>query len=151
MDDIVEQSNKTLRRLEQDDPKLTSLYINIVNPDHPLRGNQRLPRQYFWLHDGADLLRLGNAIANNTQLKEIIFHESIRWGDRFDAHLLEGLQQNTSINKLSLYGGIEIGILNQYVSNNNSLVHICIHGRDLRGGVAGTLAPVIKRCQNLNI
>lgn len=65
MDNIVEQSNKTLRRLEQDDPKLTSLYI--VNPDHQLlRGNQS-PRQYFWLHDGAELSRLGNAIANNTK------------------------------------------------------------------------------------
>lgn len=59
-------------------------------------------------------------------LKEIIFHESTRWGDRFDAPLLEGLQQNNNINKLSLYGGIEIGILNDYVANNSSLVHICI-------------------------
>ena len=57
--DIVEKSSKTLRRVEQNDPKLKNLTIRNQNQ------TTARTKGCFWLHDGADLSRLGNAIANN--------------------------------------------------------------------------------------
>ena len=144
---IAEESNKVLTRLEQNDPKLKSL--SVVNWDHSAGDSTT---RYFWLHDGADnLSRLGNAIANNTHLETIEFHNSSEW--TIDTRpLVEGLQRNTTIKKLYLHDGIGIRVLNEYVGNNNgSLTQIGIYGGDLRnGGVASALARAIKKCTNLN-
>lgn len=98
---IVEISNETLRRIEQNDPKLTSLYI--ANQGHST-GNTD---SYFWLHDSADVSRLGNAIANNTHLEGIEFHNSSEWTLDM-TFLFEGLQRNTSVKDLWLHGGLEL-------------------------------------------
>ena len=54
---IVEISDKTLRRIEQNDPKLT--FLSIVNRGHTVGGHFNI---CFWLHDSADVSRLGDAI-----------------------------------------------------------------------------------------
>ena len=131
--DIVEKSNAILRRIEQNDPKLTSLYIG---PDD----------SQFWLHEGADLLRLGHAIANNTHLESIDLRESSPLLVDNTVPLIEGLQQNTTIKD------VRNAILSEYVGNNSSLtrIDIILHS-NLRGGIAGFLAPAIKKCQNLKV
>ena len=140
---IVEKTNATLIRIEQNDPKLKSL--SVVNQDHSAGDTTT---RYFWLHNGADLRRLGNAIANNTQIQGITFHKSSDWtGDT--ASLLEGLKRNTTINRLYLHGSIGIDILNKCVANI-SLVRICMMNCDLREGIAGSIAPVMKMCPTLN-
>ena len=142
--DLVEKSNRTLRRLEVNDPKLTTLFVASRD-----RGDQSSGDGYFWLHNGADLGRLGAATGNNTHLKGLALHTSSDW--RLDTRsLLEGLQRNTTVEKLSLHDGIGIGVLNEYVANISNLTEITILECDLRGGVARSLAPVMKRCQNLN-
>jgi len=143
--DIVEESNKTLSRLENNDPGLTSL--DIVSLSHTL-GDRVAGR--FWMHNGADLLKLGNAIGNNEHLTLISFHESLEW-TLDTAPLFEGLQRNSTIRNLSLHGSIGIGILNEYVANISSLTRIGILSCDLRGGVAGSLAQAVHMFPNLNI
>jgi len=143
--DIVEKSNRTLHRLEQNDPKLKSLHI--VGRDntagHTAKG-------CFWVHDEADLSKLGNAIGNNEHLSVISFHESSEW--TLDSRpLFEGLQRNTTITNLTLYGSIGIGVLNEYVANISSLTRIGIINCDLRSGVVGTLASAMHIFPNLNI
>ena len=154
--DIIEESNTTLRRIEQHDPQLTSLAI--VNRDST---GDYTTRGQFWLHDEADLMRLGNSIANNTHLKEIALYNTLEW--TVDARsLFEGLQRSTTIKLLSLHGntpttihdtrhgGIGIGILNEFVANSSSVTGITIHRCDLRGGVARALSQTITKCPTLN-
>ena len=66
--DIIERSDATLRRIEQNDPKLTFLYI--VNQGYPTGtiGEGEPARGNFWVHNGADLSRLGAAILERTQI-----------------------------------------------------------------------------------
>lgn len=146
--DIVEESNKTLRRLERNDPKLTTLAI--FNRDH---STARI-KGCFWLHEGADLSRLGNAIANNTNLKRITFHKSSEWEYQSLAEkkaFFDGLKRNTTIEHLRLNGGIGNGIFNDIVANNSNLTEISIHRGVVRGGgVTGSLASAVKKCSNLN-
>jgi len=140
---IVEISNKTLYRIEQNDPKLTSL--SIANRGHST-GNTS---DTFWLHDSADVSRLGNAIANNTHLERIIFQNCSEW--KLDTRFLfEGLQRNTTIKKLWLHGGIGIGILNEFVTNCSSITDIAIQTCDLRDGVASALAQAVTKCPNVD-
>ena len=145
--DIAEKSNTTLRRIEQNDPKLTSLAI--VNQEHTASHPGDNTRGYFWVHDGADLSRLGNAIANNTRLEgRISLFKSSEW--TLDTRsLLEGLQRNTSVKELWLHGGIDDNVLSEYVANNSNLTRIGITQCDLRGDVAGSLVQGIKKCQKL--
>jgi len=141
--DIVEESNKTLLRAEQNDPKLKSLTIR--NRNHT---TGRI-RGCFWLHDGADLSRLGNAITNNTNLKKISFYKSSE--RQFNKTFFKVLKRNATITQVCLKGGIDNNILSKYVANNGNLTEITIHRGDVRGGgVAGSLIPAIKKCQNLN-
>jgi len=108
---IVEKTNATLIRIEQNDPKLESVIITSSNYSSNNTGNHS-KLGYFWLHDGADLSRLGSAIGNNTQIQGMTLHGSSDWtGDT--ASLLEGLKRNTAIKHLYLHSGIGIGILNE--------------------------------------
>ena len=146
--DLVEKSNATLRRIEQNDPKLTVL--SIVNRDYTTTRSN-----CFWVHDGAGLSRLGHAIANNTNLKKISFHKSSEWGYNSTAErkaFFDGLKQNTTIKHLWLKGGIGHGseIFYEVVANNSNLEQIRIHRGDVRGGVARSLASAVKKCSNLN-
>jgi len=145
--DIVEESNKILRCIEQNDYMLN--YLAIVHRDHSRSDHTK--RGYFWLYDGADLKRLGNAIANNTQLESISFHKTSEW--TLDIMpLLEGLQRNTTIRKFSLHESIGIGILNECVANNiMSFKQISIYNCDLRdGALSRALAQAIRKCSDLN-
>ena len=142
---IVERSDDTLRRLEQNDPKLRTS-LSIANRGHT---TGHTSDTCFWLHDSADVLRLGNAIANNTHLERIVIHNCSEW--TLDTKsLFEGLQQSTSVKELWLRGGIGIGVLNEFVANNSNLTKISIQTCDLRNGVARALSQTIKKCQNLN-
>jgi hypothetical protein len=144
--DIVEKSNRTtLRRIEDNDPKLTSL--SIVDRGHTTHN----PEECFWVQDGADLSRLGNAIANNTNLKKISLYRSSEWTSQLDANaLFEGLQQSTTIKKLSLHGSIGIGILNEFVANSSSIIDLIIQTCDLGDGVARALSQMITKCPNVD-
>ena len=148
--DIVEKSNTTLCRIEDNDPKLT--YLNVVGRDYTTEHNKRNePKNLacFWLHDGADLSRLGSAIANNTRLDSIALNKSSEW-TLDTTPLIKGLQRNTLIKKLSLHGSIGIGVLNESVANISNLTDISLYNGDLRGGVAGTLTSAMNICPNLN-
>ena len=118
--DILEKSNATLRRLENNDPKLTG--VSIANRGHST-GHTSDTRGYFWLHDSADVSRLGNAIANNTHLEEIAFHNCSEWilDTKF---LFGGLQQSTTIKGLNLHGSIGMRVLNEFVANNSSITDL---------------------------
>ena len=140
--DIVEKSNTTLHRIEQNDPKLT--HLAVVGRDYTIEHKVAC----FWLHDTADLSRLGNAIANNIYLETISLKESSEW-TLDTAPLFEGLQRNTTVKELWLHGGIDNNILSEYVANISNLTRIGITKCDLRGGVAGSLAPGIKKSQKL--
>jgi len=141
--DIVEKSNRTLLRIEDNDPKLTSL--SIVDRGHTAHN----PEECFWMHDGADLSRLGSAIANNIHLETISFFKSSEW-TLDTGSLLEGLQRNTTIKKLWLHGGIGIGVLNEFVANNSNLTRISILDCDLRDGIVESIVPALKLCPNLS-
>ena len=140
--DIVEKSNAILRRIEQNDPKLTSLAI--VDRGH----TRDYLKGCFWCYDGVDMSRLGNAIANNTQLREITFHNSSEW--THTRSFFEGLQRNTAITRLQLNGYVANAVLDNYVANNSSLKQISIMSYDLRDGVAGNFAKAMKKCPSLN-
>jgi len=150
--DIIERSDATLRRIEQNDPKLTFLYI--VNQNYPTgtAGEGEPARGNFWVHNGADLSRLGAAIGKNTNLKKILLYKSSEWTSRLDTNtLFEGLQRNTTIKKLYLQDGIGIGVLNELVVNNSNLTDIEIYGGDIReGDIAGSIASAMKMCPKLN-
>jgi len=137
----VEESNKTLLRVEQNDPKLKTLTIRIRN-----HTSGRI-KGCFWLHDGADLSRLGNAIANNTNLKKISFYKS---SEPFNKAFFGGLKRNTTITQVWMKGGIDNEVLDNYVANNSNLTEISIRKGDVRGGVARSLASAVKKCSNLN-
>ena len=88
---IVEDSNKTLRRIENNDPELKSLAV--VDRGYST-GISTSVDACFWLHDGADVLRLGNAIANNEHLEGISLYESSEWTSQLDTNaLFDGLQR----------------------------------------------------------
>ena len=141
--DIVEESNKTLIRLENNDPEMTA--VSVINRDHSPRHNIK-SNGCFWLHDGADLSRLGNAIGHNTHLESISLHKSSEW-TRDSRPLFEGIQQNTTMIYLWLEGGIGNEISSMNIRNLSDM--ICIYRCDLRGGVAGALVPCIKKCHKL--
>ena len=91
--DIVEKSNTALRRIVQNDPKLTSL--SVVNQDHTTNHNDHTG--YFWLHNGADLSKLGKAIGNNTHLIGVSLYKSSEWMTRTGTNaFFEGLGRNTT-------------------------------------------------------
>ena len=146
--DIVEESNTTLRRIEQNDPKLLSLAI--VNRDHS--PNNDSTRGSFWLHEGADLSRLGNAIGNNKHLDGIALKVGVSsdWTTLNTTPLIKGLQRSNTIKNLSLNGNIGIGDLNEYGANISSPTRIGIFHCDLRGGMAGDLASAMHVFPNLN-
>lgn len=142
--DTIERSNTTLLSIEQNDPKLT--HLAVVGRDYTADNT----KGYFWLHDGADLLRLGNAIGNNTNLKSIALRESSGW-TRNTSSIFEGIQRNATIKALSLHGSIGIGILNEFVALTQ-LKNLGILECDLRDGVLSkSLAQTItkSKCPNL--
>jgi len=147
---IVKISDETLRRIENNDPNLT--YINVVSRDYT--DNQTV-KGYFWLHNGADVSRLGNAIANNTHLKSIELCGTSEWmlATTLDtAPLFEGLQRSTTIKLLSLKGDIGIGILYEFVANSSSITNITLLDCDLRWSVLSrALAQAITKCPNLKV
>ena len=136
--DVVEKSNTTLLSIEQNDPNLT--HLAVVNRDYPTTAS----KGRFWVHNGADLSKLGAAIANNTHLEGISFYKSSEWTSQLDANaLFEGLQRNTTIKHLCLVGGI--GTFDM----NNNLTDISVHNSDIRGGVAESLVPNAKKRSKL--
>ena len=141
--DIIEKSNTTLLSIEQNDPKLTHLIV--VGRDYTTEHKVAC----FWLHEGADVSRLGNAIANNTHLESIDLRGSSEWtldtNGRLTPSLFDGLQRNNTIESLSLHGGIGIDILYEIVAISSSVTNITLLESDLRGGVLSTaLAQAIR-------
>ena len=141
--DTVEKSNATLRRIEQNDPKFKSLHI--VGRDNTAGHTSDT---CFWPHDSCRCVRLGNAIANNTHLEGIVFHNCSEWTLDIKS-LFEGLQQSTTIRFLTLHGGIGIRVLNEFVANSSSITDLSIETCDLRDGVSRALSQTITKCPNL--
>ena len=139
MDD---NSQDTLRQIEQNDDQLTALRI----------GNWG-----FISSDASDYSRLGAAIGNNTHLESFVV--ALDDEDSLDAtnnEFFNGLKRNSSINNLTLYcrnqtlvGGVEHEILKSYQNINNNLTLLCINHAVLNNGGGIAITETLRWCRNL--
>ena len=97
---MYRQSHETLRRVEQNDPSLTKLYLGRDGPQNV---------HCFFSSDvmtfSKDFSRLGTAIGVNTHLK----HLAVALTD-VGNEFVNGLQRNTSICDLVIGGGGIAGV-----------------------------------------
>ena len=129
-----EQSQKTLRMIEQNDASLTRL---LLSPTHRLQQNHHS----FNSSDGRDFSRLGAAIGANTHITTLVVCLPLITAG--NGGFYDGLKRNTSINKLGLVGGNIVnergrGILKVYQEQNNNLSDIRIVGCNLENGGDGS-------------
>ena len=122
-------SEETLRRVEQNDGDLTELYIGEL-----LLGFSDVDGE-FQSSDASDYSRLGTAIGNNTHLTKLrVYLGANQALDIANNEFFNGLKRNSSINDLALHvqsatlhiGGVGHEILKSYQKNNNNLTRLCI-------------------------
>ena len=139
-------SQKTLRRIEQNADQLTTLRIGSAF----LHGG-------FISSDTSDYLRLGTAIGNNTHLTKLIVAPDDE--DPLNAtnnEFFNGLKRNSSISDLglrcnqhNLVGGVEHEILKSYQKINNNLTGLCINEAVLDNGGCNVITETLRWCRNI--
>ena len=146
-------SRETLRRVTQNDPSLTSLSIAGNNYYGVADGK-------FYSDSSVDYSRLGAAIANNTNLEEMVVRLSddrpdnthldrleVTLSNRLlgvsDRGFYDGLKRNSSISNLKLWcysinvaGGVGQEILKVY-QENNQLTFLSIISANLQNSNGG--------------
>ena len=140
------QSQKTLRRVEENDAKLTDLWICDAHDQDGL----------FNSTDGDDFSRLGAAIEENTHLTDlwVVLSHAIAL-DVTNNEFYDGLKQNSSIHYLSLIcwdniaGGVGQKILEAYQENNSNITDINISRMGFENGGEHILAETLRMCTNL--
>ena len=145
------RSEKTLRKIEQNDDALTNVLIGSYFVSNNNDGA-------FNSSDSEDYSRLGAAIGNNTHLTLLVvadFDESALTVT--NSEFFDGLKRKTSIRKLELYGNnhsqnIVGGVFHEilaYQENNNQLTSIHIGGVRLQNGGVDIITNTLRRCTNL--
>ena len=137
------QSQKTLRRIEQNDATMITLWIGSNGG--------------FSSNRSSDFSQLGVAIGRNTHVRVlgvVLDHTVLKVTDR--RKIYEGLKSNTSINELriecynqSIIGGVVDEILKAYQENNSHLTRLQIEHADLRNGGDRLVATTLNSCTNL--
>ena len=143
-------SQETLRKVQQNDPSLTALRIvDDYNNFHTYGG--------FYSDNSDDYSTLGAAIANNTHLASltVILSDSLPLGVA-NRGFYDGLKANSSISYLELYcGGQNIArgvgqeILKAYQENNSHLTYLRITNANLQNGGDRVVADTLRCCRNL--
>ena len=135
-----------LRRVEQDDARLTKLWIGANYQDG------------FESSRCNDYAKLGAYIGENTHLTRLCVHthglESIPFPSR---EFARGLKRNSSIHELQLHldntNIVDVmairEILNAYQENNGHLTHLTLTQAHLENGGDRLIANTLRRCTNL--
>ena len=137
-----EQSQETLRMIEQNDASLTRLFLS---PTNHLRQNFRC----FNSSDARDFSRLGAAIGANTHITTFGVNLPVTAAN---GGFYDGLKRNTSINRLDLINGNIVDgndILKVYQEQNINLIDIRIGHCNLENGGDVIIATTLKKCINL--
>ena len=139
-------SQKTLRRIEQNDAGLIKLWIGYS-------GNVG----WFKSSDASDYSRLGAAIGNNNHLTKLrVCLGAIQALDVANEEFFNGIKSNSSINDMELHcrnqtlvGGVEHEILKSYQKISNNLTRLCIYQAVLDNGGDRVIAETLRWCRNL--
>ena len=149
MDNI---SQETLRKVEENDPSLTDLWMGRLYSEDA--GG-------FYSIDARHYSALGTAIGNNCHLTELYI--SLRDGDHnyglaldvTNREFYDGLHRNTSISLLSvncnrhiIVGGVGHELLKAYKKNGN-LTSLNINGANLQNGGDRVIVDTLRNCRNL--
>ena len=124
-------SEETLRRIEQNDDQFRYLRIGYSNFD-----------SRFASSAASDYSRLGAAIGNNTHLETLVVaFDDEHSLDATNTEFFNGLKRNSSISDLELncnqqilVGGVGHEILKSYQKISNNLTRLCISGAVLDNG-----------------
>ena len=139
---------ETLRRVEENDADLTTLWICGAYRDG-----------IFISTDGDDYSRLGAAVGENTHLTSLVVVLDDAYAlDVANDRFYDGLKLNSSFQFLHLHcqnsnlaGGVGQKILEAYQENNSSnLTEIRISGMGLQNEGDQVIATTLRRCTNLN-
>jgi len=138
-------SQKTLRRIEQNDDQLTTLRIGYSNLDGRFKSS-----------DASDYSRLGAAIGNNTHLKTLVVNPAQTTAVNIaNNEFLDGLKRNSSIkllalncNQQNLVGGVGHELLKSYQKINNNLTCLGIN-QVLNNGGCNVIIETLRWCRNL--
>jgi len=143
------KSQKTLRRVEQNDDQLTTLRISSTLLDVDGR---------FASSDASDYSRLGAAIGNNTHLTKLVVNPAqTPTLDIANHEFFDGLKRNSSISDLQLncnnghilVGGTGHEILKSYQKIGNNLTRLCINRAVLDNGGGNVITETLRLCTNL--
>ena len=143
-------SQRTLRRIELNDNKLTQIYLaGISSPGYA----------EFSSCLSGDYSRLGRAIAKNAQLVELkidINNSSYEELETTNRQFYDGLKRNTSIKKLdinfrrhTIVDSVGHELLKTYQENGNQLTYLRIKDASQHGGDL-VIAMTLQRCPILN-
>ena len=140
-------SQKTLRRVAQNDPSLTILRISNFYTDG-------VAGEFY--SDNDNYSTLGAAIANNTHLAKLEVHIDDLPLTVADNGFFNRLKNNTSIINLELWcyssniaGGVGQEILKAYQENNNHLTVLRIYNANLQNGGDIIIGDTLRSCRNL--
>ena len=142
------RSQETLRRIEQNDDQLTTLWMGNSNYGGGFRSS-----------DASDYSRLGAAIGNNTHLTNLQVFLVVDGSalDIANTEFFDGLKRNSSIRDLELHcrnqnlvGGVGHEILKSlYQKISNNLTRLYIHHAVLDNGGGDAIADTLRWCRNL--
>ena len=144
-------SQDTLRRMNQNDPSLTELRL-VGNSYGAAYGA-------FYSDSSDDYSTLGAAIANNTYLAKlrVTLSDDVPLGVA-DREFYDGLKRNSSISTLRLHcnvntpqtiAGVAHEILQVYQENNSYLTFLVITNANLRNGGDRVIVDTLRSCRNL--
>ena len=139
-------SQKTLRQIEQNDDQLTTLRIRSTLLDG-----------LFISSDASDYSRLGAAIGNNTHLTKLVVNPALTTAlDIANKEFFDGIKRNSSIRELVLHcgqhilvGGVEHEILKSYQKINNNITRLYIKHAVLDNGGGNVITETLTWCRNI--
>ena len=144
------RSPQTLRRVQENDDTLESLWIGIDYNGDSNGG--------FNSSSGSDFSTLGTCIGRNTHLTKLsVWMTDVVALDVTNSAFYDGLIRNSSIHKLTLYcggyniieGGVAHEILKAY-QENNDLTYLCINNANsLQNGGENVIATTVRNSTNI--
>ena len=144
-----EKSRETLRRIKENDDHLTKLYIKDD-------AEYVYERFIFNSSKGSDFTKLGQYIATNTHLDELVINIQSVASIFIQKGFYDGLRRNSTIQTLTLHcnfallGDVGNGVLSAYRENSNHLTHLYILRANLQQNEAEHIALTLRSCTNLS-
>ena len=136
-------SQEILRRVTQNDPSLTELRLVGYNVGDGVYDGQ------FYSNNRDDYPTLGAAIANNTHMESLEVTLSNRLPLTVaDRGFYDGLQHNSSINKLVLHFNI-VGVGHEILKacqTNGNLTYLGIYYANLQNGGERIIVDTLRCC-----